>query len=71
MRDETSATAELLVSELVTNAVRRTRSLLKLEVQVWDGSVRGGVTDDAPDSPVLRGRDDEALTAAACRSSTH
>lgn len=59
VRQETAATAELLVSELVTNAVRHTRDLLQLEVRARDGRLLVAVTDDAPDPPVLRSRDDE------------
>ena len=47
-------TAELLTSELVTNAVIHAGSPAELSVSVSDGSVRVEVTDQAADRPVLR-----------------
>lgn len=61
VRQETAATAALLVSELVTNAVRHTRSLLLLGIRVADGVLLVAVTDDAPDPPVLRASDHGAV----------
>lgn len=45
-------TAELLVSELVTNALRHTRGPLRLNLQVRDSRLRCEVEDTAPAGPV-------------------
>jgi anti-sigma regulatory factor (Ser/Thr protein kinase) len=41
----------LMVSELVTNAVRHSRAKLDLAVTLDDGTVRVDVVDDCPDLP--------------------
>jgi anti-sigma regulatory factor (Ser/Thr protein kinase) len=46
--------AELLVSELVTNALVHARTSARLWVTVTDGAARVKVTDDGPGQPVLR-----------------
>jgi anti-sigma regulatory factor (Ser/Thr protein kinase) len=45
---------ELLVSELVTNALVHARTSARLWVTVTDGIARVEVTDDGPGQPVLR-----------------
>ncbi|WSW27810.1 ATP-binding protein [Streptomyces sp. NBC_01003] len=47
-------TAELLVSELVTNALRHTRGPLRLNLQVRGSRLRCEVEDTAPAGPVRR-----------------
>ena len=54
-------TAELLTSELVTNAVIHGGSPTELCLSVSDGSVRVEVTDHCADHPVLRRRSVEAI----------
>ena len=49
-----------MLSELVTNAVRHTRTLLRVDVLVTDRTVRVALTDDAPDLPILRNPDHDA-----------
>ena len=48
------ATAELLVSELVTNAVVHGRSDVRVTVEADDGTIRISVYDDSPEVPTLR-----------------
>ncbi|HSZ39130.1 MAG TPA: ATP-binding protein [Trebonia sp.] len=48
---------ELLVSELVTNAVKHARSAARLRVQAEDRVVRVEVADDGPGQPVPRRAD--------------
>jgi len=48
---------ELLVSELVTNAVLHARSAARLWVRAGDGAVRVEVTDDGPGLPAMRQAD--------------
>jgi anti-sigma regulatory factor (Ser/Thr protein kinase) len=45
---------ELLVSELVTNALVHARTSARLRVSVTDGDARVEVTDDGPGQPRLR-----------------
>ncbi len=47
-------TAELLVSEVVTNALRHTRGLLRLNLQVRGSRLRCEVEDTDPAGPVPR-----------------
>jgi len=49
--------AELMLSELVTNAVRHTRSLLQLEITLDGSTLRVAVVDDAPGVPIRRTSD--------------
>ncbi|MEW1844684.1 ATP-binding protein [Nonomuraea angiospora] len=53
--------AELLVSELVTNAVRHARGLVRMSLSAADGLLRCEVEDSSPVPPTLRAasRDDE------------
>lgn len=53
-------TAELLVSELVTNALRHTRGALRLNLLVREGRLRCEVEDTASASPVRRVVDTDA-----------
>ncbi|MGW6404621.1 ATP-binding protein [Streptomyces sp. NPDC055134] len=53
-------TAELLVSELVTNALRHTRGPLRLNLQVRGPRLRCEVEDTAPAGPVRRVVDTDA-----------
>ncbi|MFI5972691.1 ATP-binding protein [Streptomyces sp. NPDC051452] len=53
-------TAALLVSELVTNALRHTRGPLRLNLQVRDGRLRCEVEDTDSDGPVRRTVDTDA-----------
>lgn len=46
--------AELLVSELMTNAVVHARTAAQLSLSVTDGIARIEVSDDDPGQPVLR-----------------
>ena len=48
---DTRDTAELLVSELVTNAVRDTTTSLLLTIDTGDGGVSIAVTDSSPATP--------------------
>lgn len=48
-----SAVAELLVGELVTNAVLHARSETEVEVRAADGALHVRVVDDRPDRPVV------------------
>ena len=52
--DDASDTAELLVSELVTNAILHARSPLKVSVEPRGELVRIAVADDSPRSPQRR-----------------
>jgi serine/threonine-protein kinase RsbW len=45
---------ELIVSELVTNAIVHARSTARLWISIADGMARIEVTDDGPGDPVLR-----------------
>ncbi|MEU8035914.1 ATP-binding protein [Streptosporangium sp. NPDC049078] len=58
--DEHSAVAELLVSELVTNALRHSRGTIGLLLSFRDGLLRCEVEDADPFLPrACRARDDE------------
>ncbi|KOV58219.1 hypothetical protein ADK64_37195 [Streptomyces sp. MMG1121] len=57
---ETADTAELLVSELVTNALRHTRGPLRLNLQVRRGRLRCEVEDTDSAAPVRRVVDTDA-----------
>ncbi|WP_338675025.1 ATP-binding protein [Streptomyces sp. SCSIO 30461] len=57
---DVDSTAELLVSELVTNAVRHTRGPLRLNLLVHDGRLRCEVEDTSSVSPMCAPADDEA-----------
>ncbi|MFG3370942.1 ATP-binding protein [Streptomyces sp. NPDC090032] len=52
--EDLADTAELLVSELVTNALRHTRGPLRLNLQVRDSRLRCEVEDTDPGGPVRR-----------------
>lgn len=54
-------TAQLLTSELVTNAVIHGRSAVTLEILVTGGLLRVAVSDDNSRHPELRPADDRAL----------
>lgn len=60
--DGLSELAELLVSELVTNAVLHARTTITLEVYRTTAGVRVGVVDASPRSPRQRDFSDEAMT---------
>ena len=61
-------TAELVVSELVTNAVRYAQSKISLRL-VLEGGLFCEVLDDSAAAPRLRqAADDSTSAAAACRS---
>ncbi|MET7335707.1 ATP-binding protein [Nonomuraea sp. NPDC005650] len=53
--------AELLISELVTNAVRHARGLVRMSLSAADGLLRCEVEDDSPMPPRARAarRDEE------------
>lgn len=51
--------AELLVSELVTNAVVHARTTARMSVSVTGGIARIEVSDDEPGQPVLRELDQD------------
>jgi anti-sigma regulatory factor (Ser/Thr protein kinase) len=59
---DTAASAALMLSELVTNAIRHTRRLLLLDIIVRGKSLHVAVIDDAPGRPVARPDDDEATS---------
>jgi len=63
--DDVAATAELLVSELVTNAVLHTVGQIELRVQQADGRVRISVADESGERPAELG--DGALEATSGR----
>jgi anti-sigma regulatory factor (Ser/Thr protein kinase) len=52
--------AALMLSELLTNAVRHTRRLLLLEITIDTDALHVAVVDDAPGSPTLRNHDPDA-----------
>lgn len=52
--DDAGPTAELLVSELVTNAILHARSPLNVSVETRGELVRVAVADDSPRSPQRR-----------------
>lgn len=56
-----SDVVELLVSELVANAMEHARGTIRLTLSMEDGLLRGEVEDDAPEMPQLRlaGLEDE------------
>ncbi len=54
--------AQLLVSEVVTNAIVHARSEIGLSVSVLDDTVRVEVTDHSPHLPMPRGYDSAATT---------
>ncbi|MGP3959507.1 ATP-binding protein [Nonomuraea sp. 3N208] len=59
--------AELLVSELVTNAVEHARGLVRLSVSAACGRLRCEVEDDSPCLPrPRRARDDEESSRGLC-----
>jgi anti-sigma regulatory factor (Ser/Thr protein kinase) len=54
--------AELLVSELVTNAVLHARSASRVDVDRSDGYVRVAVRDDSSEPPLLRDNGADSTT---------
>ena len=60
--DQLAELAELLVSELVTNAVLHARTTITLEVQLIGGGVRVGVIDASRRGPRQRDYSKEATT---------
>jgi anti-sigma regulatory factor (Ser/Thr protein kinase) len=60
--DEASPDAELLVSELVTNAVLHARSATRVTIERDDTRVRISVCDDSPARPRLRDYGPDAVT---------
>lgn len=54
--------AELLVSELVTNAVLHARSAMRVTVDRRDGALRVSVSDRSPVPPRLRDYGPDAVT---------
>jgi anti-sigma regulatory factor (Ser/Thr protein kinase) len=54
--------AELLVSELVTNAVLHARSASRVDVDRRDGRVRVTVRDESPVAPQLRNNGADVVT---------
>jgi len=46
--------AELLLSELVTNAVKATAAIITVAIECDDSSIAVAVSDDSPDPPVLQ-----------------
>jgi anti-sigma regulatory factor (Ser/Thr protein kinase) len=65
---ELAPDAELLVSELVTNAVLHARTDVALTVAVADGTLEVGITDRSPEVPLPRRGDDPTATPAGPRS---
>ncbi|MEU4533535.1 ATP-binding protein [Streptosporangium sp. NPDC023825] len=62
LHEEHSTVAELLVSELMTNALRHSRGTIRFALSFQDGLLRCEVEDADPDSRlprVCRARDDE------------
>ena len=53
---------ELLVSELVTNSVLHARSEVEVRLRATESTLRVDVVDGSPRQPVLRTRDDKAMT---------
>lgn len=60
--DEVVDSAELLVSEVVTNAIVHARSDVGVTVSVADGEVRVEVADHSPHLPAQRSHDHTAIT---------
>ena len=58
--DELSDDVALIVSEMVTNAIRHAAPPVRLEVEVTDAEVVVAVCDGTPSLPVVRATDDEA-----------
>ncbi|WP_432168245.1 ATP-binding protein [Streptomyces sp. bgisy031] len=58
--EDLTDTAELMVSELVTNALRHTRGPLRLNLQLRDSRLRCEVEDTDPTGPVRRVVDTDA-----------
>jgi anti-sigma regulatory factor (Ser/Thr protein kinase) len=52
--DDVAQTAELLVSELVTNAITHTRGTVTLEIDCADHALSVTVSDDEPREPQLQ-----------------
>lgn len=58
--DDLSDDVALIVSEMVTNAVRHAEPPVRLEVEVTDTEVVVAVCDGTPSLPVIRAADDDA-----------
>jgi anti-sigma regulatory factor (Ser/Thr protein kinase) len=52
--------AVLMLSELITNAVRHTNGVLRVDISLSNNTLRVTVIDDAPDLPVIRPPCDDA-----------
>lgn len=59
--------ALLMISELVSNAVRHTRTVLLVGVTIGDHMLRVDVTDDNPTLPVARDPEQEATGGRGLR----
>ena len=59
--------AVLMLSELLTNAIRHTHQLLLLEITVRDNTLYVAVIDDAPGLPTLREPDHHATSGRGLR----
>jgi anti-sigma regulatory factor (Ser/Thr protein kinase) len=60
-------TAQLLTSELVTNAVLHARTAMTLTIEETDGGIRVSVTDASPVPPALRRHSVTATTGRGLR----
>ena len=60
--DDLLHVAQLLTSELVTNALAHGRGRIGLSVRRDEGAVTVRVTDNSPDLPMVRGHDLTALS---------
>lgn len=61
-KDRHCEIAELLVSELVTNAVLHARTMITLEITQRGDSIRVGVADESARRPKPRSYSDDAMT---------
>jgi signal transduction histidine kinase len=59
--------AVLMMSELVTNALRHTRATLRLEIDILGDILRVSVVDDAPDLPAVQPQGDHAVSGRGLR----
>jgi anti-sigma regulatory factor (Ser/Thr protein kinase) len=65
--DGFAETAQLLTSELVTNAVLHARTAMTLTIEETDGGIRVSVTDGSPVPPALRRHSVTATTGRGLR----
>ena len=67
---DTTAAAELMVSELATNAIEHVMTSFFLTIDTTPQEIRIEVTDYGTGTPAIRPAGADALRGRACRSST-